>query len=116
VLASNDIVVFMLASARGPRDADVAQGSLHHRKWEGARRQLVARGLIDPARCGLMGWSSTGQEISFLLTHPGPDPHWAAAVVVDGWTGHNYATVMMEFANDVQGKFEWRANGLGDRI
>jgi hypothetical protein len=58
-----------------------------------------------------MGWSSTGQEISFLITHPGRDPQWAAAVVVDGWTGHNYATAMVESAKDAASKLESGGGG-----
>jgi dipeptidyl aminopeptidase/acylaminoacyl peptidase len=92
-LAGSDILVFMLAGAYGDTDWNKPQLSDAYRAFAGARQQLAERGLIDPTRVGVMGFSFTSFSVDFLLTHPGPDPQFAAAVSADGGLGGYVAHV-----------------------
>lgn len=49
--------------------------------WESGIRSLNARGLIDPSKVGIIGFSRTGWYVEFMLTHG--DFHFAAASVAD---------------------------------
>lgn len=95
-LAGADIMVFMLGNYRpkGSERWEVPNGSVAHHSYFGARRLLANRGLIDPARCGIQGFSHTAFEVPFLVTHPGEDPSWAVAVDVDGGLGNYVAHFM----------------------
>lgn len=92
-LAGSDILVFMLAGAYGDTDWNKPQLSDAYRAFAGARQQLAERGLIDLTRVGVMGFSFTSFSVDFLLTHPGPDPQFAAAVSADGGLGGYVAHV-----------------------
>jgi dipeptidyl aminopeptidase/acylaminoacyl peptidase len=98
-LANCGFVVLMLESAVGP----YAQGTWKRLPgglseaframdaFETARRELDRRGLIDPARVGLMGFSRTSWTVDFTLTHS--EETWAAAVSADSGI-YNYGTYL----------------------
>ncbi len=50
---------------------------------EAAVEYLNSRGLIDPARVGISGFSRTVSDVGYILTHP--EHHYAAAVLTNGW-------------------------------
>jgi dipeptidyl aminopeptidase/acylaminoacyl peptidase len=52
--------------------------------FESAVDELDRRGLVDPSRVGLSGFSRTEYHVLYALTHS--DHHFAAAVVADGVT------------------------------
>jgi dipeptidyl aminopeptidase/acylaminoacyl peptidase len=89
-LAASGILVFMLAGGNADGQWGTPEGSDAYRAFGGARDRLAKRGLIDPNRVGIMGFSFTSFAVDFLLTHPGPGPQWAAAVSADGAL-YNYA-------------------------
>jgi dipeptidyl aminopeptidase/acylaminoacyl peptidase len=49
--------------------------------WEGAVESLNQRGMIDPAKVGIIGFSRTGWEVEFDLVHS--NVHYAAATAAD---------------------------------
>ena len=64
--------------------------------FETARRELDRRGLIDPARVGIMGFSRSSWIVDFTITHSA-EP-WGAAVSCDS------------------GIYNYGASFLGDKI
>ena len=59
--------------------------------YETARRELDRRGLIEPGRVGLMGFSRTSWTVDFTITHS--KETWAAAVSADSGI-YNYGTYL----------------------
>jgi dipeptidyl aminopeptidase/acylaminoacyl peptidase len=49
--------------------------------WESAVRYLSDQGLVDPDKVGIIGFSRTGWDVEYLLTHG--TTHFAAASVAD---------------------------------
>lgn len=49
--------------------------------WESAVEMLDQRGMIDPSRVGIIGFSRTGWQVEFALVHS--RIHYAAATVAD---------------------------------
>ncbi|HVK81640.1 MAG TPA: hypothetical protein VM915_13625 [Verrucomicrobiae bacterium] len=60
---------------------DLEEANAYMRAYETAISSLDARGLIDPARVGIGGFSRTGWHILYALTHS--DFEFAAAIVSD---------------------------------
>ncbi|MGD0782827.1 MAG: prolyl oligopeptidase family serine peptidase, partial [Candidatus Aminicenantales bacterium] len=98
-LANCGFMVLMLESAVGPYPKGAWErlpGGLSEAframdAFETARRELDRRGLIDPARVGLMGFSRTSWTVDFTLTHS--KEAWAAAVSADSGI-YNYGTYL----------------------
>jgi dipeptidyl aminopeptidase/acylaminoacyl peptidase len=51
------------------------------RMWESAVQELDRRGLVDPSRVGIIGFSRTGWYVEFFLAHS--KIHYAAATATD---------------------------------
>ena len=64
----------------------------------GAIDSLVAQGLVDPARIGLMGWSSTGERALNFLTFA--DRPIRAATLLDGDANTLFSLAVTYAAND----------------
>ena len=98
-LANCGFVVLMLADAVGPccqgtwkrLPGGVSEALRAMDAFETARRELDRRGLIDPARVGLMGFSRSSWAVDFTLTHSRET--WAAAVSADSGI-YNYGTYL----------------------
>ncbi len=98
-LANCGFMVLMLESAVGPYPRGTWEslpGGLSEAframdAFETARRELDRRGLIDPSRVGLMGFSRTSWTVDFTLTHS--KETWAAAVSADSGI-YNYGTYL----------------------
>jgi dipeptidyl aminopeptidase/acylaminoacyl peptidase len=98
-LANCGFVVLMLADAIGPypkgtwKDlpGGVSEAFRAMDAFETARRELDRRGLIDPARVGLMGFSRTSWTVDFTITHS--KETWGAAVSADSGI-YNYGTYL----------------------
>lgn len=84
-LASRDIVVLQMSEIDTSAHTDVVSTSreaeTYERAFESAVRYLAGRGIVDPARVGLSGWSRTGWHVEFALTHSRFP--YAAALVSD---------------------------------
>jgi dipeptidyl aminopeptidase/acylaminoacyl peptidase len=67
--------------------------------WEGAVDSLVSKGLVDPNKVGIIGFSHTGWHVEFFLAHS--TVHYAAATASDSiqyslgeyWATRDPATV-----------------------
>jgi dipeptidyl aminopeptidase/acylaminoacyl peptidase len=98
-LANGGFVVLMLADAVGPypkgtwKDlpGGISEAFRGMDGFETARRELDRRGLIDPARVGIMGFSRSSWIVDFTLTHSAET--WAAAVSADSGI-YNYGTYL----------------------
>ena len=98
-LANCGFVVLMLEDAIGPyakgtwKDlpGGVSEAFRAMDAIETARRELDRRGLIDPTRVGLMGFSRTSWKVDFTITHS--KETWAAAVSADSGI-YNYGTYL----------------------
>lgn len=66
-LASQGVVVLQVNdrfAGNSPDDLPRAR-----RAYEAAIDELASRGLIDPNRVGMVGWSATGTSVGYMLTH-----------------------------------------------
>jgi dipeptidyl aminopeptidase/acylaminoacyl peptidase len=61
--------------------AGVAEAVQQMDIWESGIKSLSAKGLIDPSKVGIIGFSRTGWYVEFMLTHS--SFHFAAASVAD---------------------------------
>lgn len=82
-LASRGIFVLQLDVAMGREFGTPAEAGLRQQAFETAVAALDARGLIDPARVGLVGFSRNGFYVESALTHS--DHPFAAAITADNW-------------------------------
>lgn len=64
----------------------------------GAVDALVAQGLVDPARVGIMGWSATGERVLNLVTFSGVPIR--AATLLDGDANTLFAMAVTYGASD----------------
>jgi dipeptidyl aminopeptidase/acylaminoacyl peptidase len=113
LLAANGFVVFMSANPDGPSDIDKPYDSQIHHRYYGAREQLAKRGLIDPARCGVRGFSHTSYEVSFLAANPRPGVQWGAIISVDGFCAC-YVRAMSSKPRGVRGELRNEGTSYGD--
>lgn len=98
-LASEGIILLMLNRDGishgdfGPVDGhDIVLG------FEGAREELVARGLAIKERCGILGFSHTGWQVEFAISHWQHAVPWAAAAVIDTYSeDYGAANLLGEF-------------------
>ena len=98
-LANCGFVVLMLGDSIGPSPqgtwkrlpGGVSEAFRAMDAFETARRELDRRGLIDPARVGIMGFSRTSWSVDFTITHSSQS--WAAAVSADSGI-YNYGTYL----------------------
>ena len=98
-LANCGIMVLMLADTVGPYPkgtwaglpGGVSEALRSMDAFETARRELDRRGLIDPARVGIMGFSRSSWAVDFTLTHS--QETWAVAVSADSGI-YNYGTYL----------------------
>jgi hypothetical protein len=77
-------------------------------------RDLTERGLIDPDRVGISGFSRTVWFVSYLLTHSS-EPKFRAAVLTDGIDGGYFEYIaerVTEFDEDNGGKTPFSQGGL----
>lgn len=89
-LAAKDIMVLQVGNSADPaEDIKVVdtpeEAPRQMAAYEGAIEYLDARGLIDPARVGIIGFSRTVLHVEFTLTHSRIP--FAAAVLADGFDG-----------------------------
>jgi dipeptidyl aminopeptidase/acylaminoacyl peptidase len=75
----------------------------------GAIDSLVASGLVDPARVGIIGWSATGEMVLNLLTFS--DVQIRAATMADGDSNTLFSTTVSYGAGD---DFAARAERLNE--
>jgi hypothetical protein len=68
------------------KSRDWTEGADVSRRIESAIDALVERGLADPKRIGLAGFSRSGYETSYILSHPNRT-RFAAAVIGDAFPG-----------------------------
>jgi dipeptidyl aminopeptidase/acylaminoacyl peptidase len=98
-LANCGFIVFMLEGAVGPYPegtwkqlpGGVSEAFRAMDAFETCRRELDRRGLIDPARVGIMGFSRTSWIVDFTLTQS--KEAWTAAVSADSGI-YNYGTYL----------------------
>ena len=98
-LANGGFVVLLLADSIGPYPkgtwknlpGGVSEAFRGMDAFESARRELDRRGLIDPARVAIMGFSRSSWIVDFTLTHSAET--WAAAVSADSGI-YNYGTYL----------------------
>jgi dipeptidyl aminopeptidase/acylaminoacyl peptidase len=98
-LANCGFVVLMLEDALGPYrkgtwaklPGGVSEAFRAMDAFETAKRELDRRGLIDPSRVGIMGFSRSSWTVDFTITHS-KEP-WAAAVSADSGI-YSYGTYL----------------------
>lgn len=69
--------------------------------YEGAIDYLLGRGLIDPARVGIIGFSRTVFYVEYTLTHS--KYHFVAATVADGFDGGFVNSLLWGMHEDYDG-------------
>ncbi len=82
--------------------------------YEQAVQTLVERGMVDPQRVGISGFSRTVWFVSYLLTHP-EKAKFRTAVLTDGIDGGYFeyiAQQLTEFDDDNGGKAPFGKEGL----
>jgi len=77
------------------------QGPEFVERLDSAVTELARRGMVDPARVGLVGWSSGSELVYFAITHPGKIIP-AAAICIDGWDAE-YGTYLSIAAMEPDG-------------
>lgn len=125
VLAARGLLVLHL-NVEGPVAFDTPQeADLRRRAFEQAAQQLVARGLVDQQRVGLVGFSRNGFYVEYTLTHSSFP--FAAAVTADNWDAGYVAQTFLGYnaagvngaAPFGEGLALWRENAPGfgaDRV
>ena len=89
VLQVDDIFYDSLETPEEPERALAA--------YEGAIHELDRRGIIDPARVGIIGFSRTSLYVKYALTHSAL--HFAAAIICDGFDAGYFQYLL--FANSI---------------
>ncbi|MBB4837043.1 dipeptidyl aminopeptidase/acylaminoacyl peptidase [Sphingomonas kyeonggiensis] len=88
-LAGRGIMVLEGGRPVTPRSMDgvkrLSQAQSYVRGYEGAARELIARGIVQADRVGLIGFSNRGWQVEYALSYS--DFPWAAAIVSDNITG-----------------------------
>jgi dipeptidyl aminopeptidase/acylaminoacyl peptidase len=108
-LASSGMAVLFLDIPTADKDAawrssvsgTIREGQAFVTRIDAAVEHLVARGLIDPRRIGLVGFSRSGLMTYYALTHPGRTK-LAAAVIADGWSA-SYGEYVIDAATSPPG-------------
>jgi len=59
----------------------ISEAAFHMDIWDSAVRALVAKGMVDPAKIGIIGFSRAGWYTEFILTHS--EVHYRAATAAD---------------------------------
>lgn len=83
VLAARGMFVLQLDVVMPREFGTPVEVELRQQAFEAAIAALDARGLIDPARVGLVGFSRNGFYVEYTLTHS--DIPFAAAISADNW-------------------------------
>jgi dipeptidyl aminopeptidase/acylaminoacyl peptidase len=89
VLQVDDIFYDSLETSQEPERALAA--------YESAIHQLDRRGVIDPGRVGIIGFSRTSLYVKYALTHSAL--HFAAAIICDGFDAGYFQYLL--FANSI---------------
>ena len=100
-------IAYVLADA--PHVSSVASASI-----EDGIAMLLKRGIIDPHKIAVSGWSAGGQMTSWLITH---DTRWVAAVdgaAVDDWLQISAMTDAKSYNNYLIGFDPWAHKQLFD--
>lgn len=93
VLANREIAVLQMEDKRSDSGAHGGEARLHMRGYEGAISHFDARGLIDPQRVGLSGFSRTGWHVQYALTHS--EHIFAAAITSDNISPSYFEATLM---------------------
>jgi dipeptidyl aminopeptidase/acylaminoacyl peptidase len=102
-LSGKGIMVLQAPMTYLPEDNVTArEGSDEVANFEGALKYLDGRGLIDPTRVGIIGFSRTCFHVKYMLTHS--DFHFEAVSVTDGLDG-GYFQYMIEGNLVLDGNF-----------
>jgi dienelactone hydrolase len=67
--------------------------------YEGAVESLASRGLVDPARVGIVGFSRTGWHVAYALTHSAFP--FAAAIVTDSFGGDYIGAALSDWNAEI---------------
>ena len=112
MFSTRGIVVLHL-TLRGDTQMQTPQEtSLRRQAFESAAKQLIAAGIADPARIGLLGFSRNGFYVEYTLTHSAFP--FAAALAADHWDASYTAQTMLGYDSggaDVNGALPF-GNGL----
>jgi dipeptidyl aminopeptidase/acylaminoacyl peptidase len=73
------------------------EGPTFVQRVDAAVDELHRRGIVDPERVALTGFSRAGYEVYYAATHPG-DIHYAAAVCADSFRG-SYSSYLVAGAH-----------------
>ena len=126
-LAANGIVVVQMEEFANPADHDRignnrSLGSNLEQSFRNFSidcdrqviQNLTGKGLIDPGRLGISGFSRTVWFVSYLLTHAS-EPKFRTAVLTDGIDGGYFEYIagrLTEFNEDNGGKMPFEPIGL----
>jgi dipeptidyl aminopeptidase/acylaminoacyl peptidase len=105
--SNSEGIAYVLADA--PHVSSVAAASI-----EDGVNALRTRGIIDPQKIAVSGWSAGGQMTSWLITH---DTRWVAAVdgaAVDDWLQISAMTDSKSYNNYLIGFDPWSHQALFD--
>jgi len=89
-----------VATVDVPRSYGPNEGRLHAEAYESVVKQLVAAGLADEKRVGLVGFSRTGFHVEYALTHS--DTPFAAAIVSDNYSASYGQAALSDWTHDIE--------------
>lgn len=69
-----------------------AEAPLRQRTFEAVARKLIALGIADPEKIGLIGFSRNGYWVEYTLTHS--EFGFAAAIAADNWDPSYWGTTL----------------------
>jgi hypothetical protein len=98
VMANRDVAVLHVNVHMGSKFGTAEEAETRKNGLTAAAEYLVERGLADPAKVGLAGFSRNGWYVEYSITHSGYP--YAAVMSADNWDPSYTSTLLFGFFED----------------
>jgi dipeptidyl aminopeptidase/acylaminoacyl peptidase len=95
VMANREVAVLHVNVHMGQKFGTVEEAETRKQGLTAAAEHLIERGLVDPAKVGLAGFSRNGWYAEYSITHGGFP--YAAVIAADNWDPSYSATMLFGF-------------------